>query len=126
MRNVMTRTTSTSRAKTTEVKITAIDKYLTFHEGGKVIRKIEKGDGFFMEYDLSTNVTNLYKSYYNLNGKIKIDISWPDGVIDGDIYEFMLDFCDKNPNIKIVETSCEQQSGGDYIGNHNCLVYCGN
>ena len=81
MRNVMTRTTSISSAKTTEVKITAIDKYLTFHEAGKVIRKIAKDDAYFTVYDLSTNVTKVYKSYYAVNGEIKIDVSYPDGVI---------------------------------------------
>ena len=125
MKNVMTTTTSTSRA-TTEVKITAIDRYLTFYEDGKVIRKIAKGEGFKIEYDSSTNVTNVYKSYFNVNGKIRIDVSYPDGIIDGDIYEFMLDFFAKNRNIKIVEASYEQWSGEDFLGNDTCSVYCGN
>ena len=128
MKNSMTTTTSTSRATTTEVKITATDKSLTFHEGGKlpINIKIKKDEGYIIEYDLATNMTNMYKSYYNLNGKIKIDVSYPDCFIYGDIYDFMLDFFDKNRNIKIVESSCEKQSDGDYIGNDTCLVYCGN
>ena len=126
MKNSTTTTTSTSSATTTAVKITATDKYLTFHEGGKVIGKIAKGEGYISEYDLPTNVTKIYKSYFNINGKIKIDMSYPDLVIHGDIYDFMLDFCYKNKNVKIVETPCEKWSEIDYIGNDTCLVYCGN
>ena len=128
MKNSMTTTTSTSRATTAEIKITATDKYLTFRDGstGKVIGKIAKGEGYIGEYDLPTNVTKVYKSYYAVNGEIKIDMSEQDFVIPGDLYDFMMDFQFENKNIKIVETSCEQWSGEGYIGNDTCSVYCGN
>ena len=128
MKNSMTTTTSTSSATTTTVKITATSKYLTFRDGitGKVLGKIAKGEGYISEYDLPTNITSLYKSHYNVNGEIKIDVSEPHFVINGDIYDFMMDFCYENRNIKIVETSCEQWSGEGYIGQATCSVYCGN
>ena len=126
MKNSMTTTASTASATTAEIKITATDKYLTFRDGGKVIGKIAKGEGYIGEYNLPANVTTVYKSYYAVNGEIKIDMSEPDFVIHGDMYDFMMDFQFENRNIKIVETSCEQKSGGDYIGNHTCFLYCGN
>ena len=127
MKNSMTTTTTASTSgATTTVKITAIEKYLTFYEDGKILRRIAKGEGYISEYDLPTNVTKIYKSYFNINGKIKIDMSYPDLVIHGDIYDFMLDFCYKNKNVKIVETSCEKWSEIDYIGQDTCSVYCGN
>ena len=125
MKNSTTTTTSTSSATTTAVKITATDKYLTFNEGGKVIGKIAKGEGYLGEYDLPANITKVYKSYYHVNGEIKIDVSAPDFVINGDIYDLIMDFQFENRNIKIVETSCEQWSGEGYIGNDTCSVYCG-
>lgn len=125
MKNSMTMTTASTSSATTTVKITATDKYLTFHEGGKVIGKIAKGEGYLGEYDLPTNTTKVYKSYYNVNGEIKIDISEPDFVMNGDLYDFMMDFQYENRNIKIVETSCEQWSGEGYIGQDTCSVYCG-
>lgn len=125
MKNSMTMTTASTSSATTTVKITATDKYLTFHEGGKVIGKIAKGEGYFGEYDLPTNVTKVYKSYYNVNGEIKIDVSSPDFVINGDLYDFMMDFQYENRNIKIIGTSCEQWSGEGYIGQDTCSVYCG-
>ena len=129
MKNSMTTTTTASTSSATSlttVKITATDKYLTFRECGKVIGKIAKGEGYISEYDLPANVTKVYKSYYNVNGEIKIDVSAPDFVIHGDMYDFMMDFQFENRNIKIVETSCEQWSGEGYIGNDTCSVYCGN
>lgn len=127
MENLMTTTASvTSTTSVTTVKITATSKYLTVRDGGKVIGKIAKGEGYLGEYDLPANVTKVYKSYYNVNGEIKIDVSEPDFVINGDLYDFMMDFCYENRNIKIVETSCEQWSGEGYIGNDTCSVYCGN
>ena len=130
MENLMTTTTAstTSVTSTTSVKITATDKYLTFRDSstGKVISKIAKGEGYLGEYDLPANVTKVYKSYYSINGEIKIDVSEPHFVINGDLYDFMMDFCYENRNIKIVETSCEQWSGIGYIGNDTCSVYCGN
>ena len=122
----MTTTTAIAANATTTVKITAIENYLTFYEDGKILRKIKKGEAYISEYDLITNTTNVYKSYFNINGKIKIDMSYPDLVIHGDIYDFMLDFCYKNKNVKIVETSCEKWSEIDYIGQDTCSVYCGN
>ena len=125
MKNSTTTTTSTSSATTTAVKITATDKYLTFHEGGKVIGKIAKGEGYISEYDLPTNVTKVYKSYYNIDGEIKINVSEPDFVIPGDLYDFMMDFCDENRNIKWGLSSCEQWSSKGYIGSSPCDVSCG-
>ena len=125
MKNVMTTTTSTASATTTAVKITATDKYLTFHEGGKVIGKIAKGEGYLGEYDLPTNVTKVYKSYYAVNGEIKIDMSEPYFVINGDFYDLMMDFTFENRKVKIVETSCELWCTSGYIGNEICSVYCG-
>ena len=128
MKNSTTTTTAIAASATTTVKITATDKYLTFRDSstGKVLGKIAKGEGYIGEYDLPTNMTKIYKSYYNVNGEIKIDVSEPDFVINGDLYDFMMDFCYENRNIKIVETSCEQWSGEGYIGNDTCSVYCGN
>ena len=126
MKNSMTTTTASTSGATTTVKITATSKYLTVRDGGKVIGKIAKGEGYLGEYDLPANVTKVYKSYYNVNGEIKIDVSEPDFVINGDLYDFMMDFCYENRNIKIVETSCEHWSGEGYIGNDTCSVYCGN
>ena len=127
MENLMTTTASaTSTTSVTTVKITATSKYLTVRDGGKVIGKIAKGEGYLGEYNLPANVTKVYKSYYNVNGEIKIDVSEPDFVINGDLYDFMMDFCYENRNIKIVETSCEQWSGEGYIGQATCSVYCGN
>ena len=126
MKNVMTTTTSTSRATTTEVKITATDKYLTFHDGGKGICKIAKGDAYFSEYDLTTNITKVYKSVYNVNGEIKIDISAPDLVVNRDLYDVMMDFQFDNKNVKIIDSQCEIYRGIGYIGNDTCSVYCGN
>ena len=125
MKNSMTMTTASTSSATTTVKITATDKYLTFHEGDKVIGKIAKGEGYFGEYDLPTNVTKVYKSYYNVNGEIKIDVSSPDFVIKGDLYDLIMDFQFDNKNVKIIETSCEQWSGEGYIGQDTCSVYCG-
>lgn len=126
MKNSMTTTTATSTASATTVKITATDKYLTFRDGGKLIGKIAKGEGYMGEYDLPANVTKVYKSYYAVNGEIKIDVSEPYFVINGDIYDFIMDFQFENKNVKIVESSCEQWSGEGYIGNGICSVYCGN
>ena len=133
MKNSMTTTTAstasatsvTSATSLTTVKITATDKYLTFRECGKVIGKIAKGEGYIREYDLPANVTKVYKSYYAINGEIKIDVSTPDFVIHGDLCDFVMDFCYENRNVKFVGCSCEQWSGEGYIGNDTCSVYCG-
>ena len=130
MKNSTTTTTENTAAAimtpVSNVKITATDKYLTFREGGKVIGKIAKGEGYIGEYDLPTNVTKVCKSYYNVNGEIKINISDPDFVIQWDLYDLMMDFLYENRNVKIVETSCEQWSESGYIGNDTCSVYCCN
>ena len=126
----MTTTTAVSTSgatTTTTVKITATDKSLTFYEDGKlpINIKIKKGEGYIFEYDLATNVTNVYKSYFNVNGIIKIDVSYLDCFIDGDVYDYMMEFLYKNKNVKIVEAPCEKQSDIDYIGTDTCFVYCG-
>ena len=110
------------------IKITATDQYLTFCDGesGKVIGKIENGEGYICEYNLPTNVTKVYKSLYSVYDEIKIDISEPYFVINGDLYDFMMDFRYENKNVKIVKTPCEIYSESGYIGNNTCSVYCGN
>ena len=125
MKNSMTTTAATTSVTAVTASVTATDKYLTFREGGKVICKIAKGDAYYSKYDLPTNITEVYKPHYNVNGEIKIDVSNPDFVIHGDLHDLMMEFQFENRNIKIVETSCEQWSGEGYIGNDTCSVYCG-
>ena len=126
MKNVTTTAASATSTTTTEVKITATGKYLTFHEGGEGICKIAKGDAYFSEYDLPTNITRVYQSHYSVNGEIKIDVSYPDFVIKGDLFDVMMDFQFDNKNVKIIDSQCELYRGIGYIGNDTCSVYCGN